>query len=122
MVVALNGSWKIPVSYYLIDSLTGSKRANITLTVLESLHTISFPVISITCDAPASHMKMAEELGVCFELSHFNTAIKNPFTNDYLYFMFDNCHVIKLMRNTLFEYGVLYDLDGGVSTYRVFLK
>jgi hypothetical protein len=23
MVVALNGSWKIPVSYYLIDSLTG---------------------------------------------------------------------------------------------------
>jgi hypothetical protein len=79
---------------------------------MESLASISLPIISLTCDAPAVHLKMAEQLS--FQLDKFNTKINNPFSQD-VSFMLDNCDVMKLMRNLIFDYQEIYDNDGNVE-------
>ncbi len=37
MVVCINGSWKVPCGYFLIDGLSGSERANLVKVCLQRL-------------------------------------------------------------------------------------
>lgn len=47
MVVAINGSWKIPIAYFLINSMNGVERTNI---IRENLTAVGVRAISLTCD------------------------------------------------------------------------
>lgn len=38
MIVALNGTWKAPIAYFLTDGLSGPGKANITKKALEFIH------------------------------------------------------------------------------------
>lgn len=71
--------------------------------------------MSITCDGPATHIRMAELLGISTNPNDFTSAFY--FKNQKIYFILDNCHTIKLMRNALFDLGVLFDRDGQVSKF-----
>lgn len=122
MVVFLNGSWKLPVAYFLVDRLDADERASITSHVLESLAAVGLRIASVTCDGPSSHLRMAELLGANFDLNLFNTRLNNTHSSFPLYFMLDACHCIKLIRNSFFDLKRFYDGDGNVSLYLTCLQ
>ena len=63
IAVAVNGSWKVPVGYFLVHVLKGVERANLVRLCLLKLSDIGVKVISLTCDDPTVHMAMFRELG-----------------------------------------------------------
>ncbi|KAK1895681.1 DNA transposase THAP9 [Dissostichus eleginoides] len=68
MVVAINESWKIPIAYFLINSMTGTERANLIRESLVRLHAIGVRVISLTCDGPSQNFAMIRELGAKLDI------------------------------------------------------
>ncbi|KAK7879526.1 hypothetical protein WMY93_033763 [Mugilogobius chulae] len=63
MVVAIDDSWKLPVAYFFIDSLTGEERANLVNECLCRLHSVGVTIVSLTCDGPSCHFSMLKALG-----------------------------------------------------------
>ena len=65
MLVALNGHFKTPISYYFIRSLNAEERTNIITNNLITLNDNDINNIrSITFDGAASNISMIEKLGV----------------------------------------------------------
>ena len=52
MVVCINGSWKMPCGYFLIEGLSSAEKANLVTSCLEKLYDIGVKVASFTCDGP----------------------------------------------------------------------
>ena len=55
MVVAVNGSHKVPVGYFPIAGMNGREKANLVHVCFKKLKDISVDVVSLTCDGPPSH-------------------------------------------------------------------
>ena len=68
MVVCMNGSWKVPVAYFLIKGLSGSERANLVHQCISKLNNVGVTVVSLTCDGPSCHFLMVNQ--------QYNTIIK----------------------------------------------
>ena len=65
MVVNVNGSWKVPCGYFLIDGLQGKEHANLVKLCIQRLSDTGVTVVSLTCDGPSCHFTMMSELGKC---------------------------------------------------------
>ena len=111
MVVCVNSSWKVPCAYFFIDGLGGTERANLIKLCIQRLSDIGIRVISVTCDGPSTHFKMFKELGVSLEPQNINPSLPHPncANTDKVYTLLDICHMLKLVRNTLAQYGTLLD-------------
>lgn len=83
VLVGINMRLKIPVGYFLIDSLTGSERAELTKQCVEKLASVGVEVISLTFDGASSNFSMAASLGAELRLGgeNFSTSFENP--NDF---------------------------------------
>ena len=112
MLVALDGAWKLPCAYFLLDGLNGKDRANLVNECLRRLHAIGVQVTSITCDGPACNLYMFSELGASTKPDNLKCWFPHPSdTNIKIYVLLDACHMLKLMRNTL-STCVMKDKDG----------
>ena len=60
MLVAENDKWKIPTSFYFINSLTGGEKAEILKTNLMAIHNTGIIVTSITFDGLLSTYQCAK--------------------------------------------------------------
>ena len=78
MVVCMNGSWKVPVGYFLIDGLSGVEKANLVSNCLERLFHVGVKVISFTCDGPSSHFTMLRHLGTHLDNSALDPSFPHP--------------------------------------------
>ena len=63
MVVVVNGSWKVPCGYFLVNGLTGQEKANLMKECITKLHEVGVKVVSFTCNGPTSHQSMLKLLG-----------------------------------------------------------
>lgn len=119
MVVALNGNWKIPVGYFLINGMTGQERANLIQQCLIRLHNVGVHCVSLTCDGPSCHLTMLQELGAMMHLPNLHPSFPHPSNPDHRVFvLLDICHMLKLIRNTLTAGWVITSPDGGKITWR----
>lgn len=113
MVVALDSSWKLPVAYYFIKSMTGQERASVVKECLSKLHNIGINITSLTCDGAAANQSMFTELGASLKQDNFQPWFKHPSDNDKtVHIILDICHMLKLLRNT-FASQTLIDRNGG---------
>lgn len=113
IVVGLNGAWKVPVGYFLIDSLSATEKAGLVLKCLEFVHESGVLVTSLTFDGAAANMSMAEKLGANFtNPSELQTSFKHPITKEDVYIFLDPCHMIKLVRNCVASEEGLKDAHG----------
>lgn len=102
MAVSLNDSWKVPIGYFLINSLNSVERANLMTLALQKLHDSKCKVYSITFDGASSNISMCTDLGANFHYGpKFKPYFLNPITKEECFVFFDFCHMIKLIRNTL---------------------
>lgn len=113
MLVALNGSWKIPVAYFFINGLGGREKANLLVQCLEFVHESGVKVLSVTFDGAASNMTMASALGCNFtDAKNLKTWFAHPKTKEPVYIFLDPCHMIKLVRNCLASQKILQNGEG----------
>ena len=103
MVVAIDDSWKLPVAYFFINSLTGEERANIVSECLRRLHRIKVRIVSLTCDGPSCHFSMLKALGANLNIDLMVPSFTHPEADSTVHVLLDVCHMIKLLRNTLAE-------------------
>lgn len=113
MVVAHQKSWKIPIAYFLIKSLSGKEKANIINECLIRLFEIGITIVSITCDGPSSHLTMFKELGCLLEDVHnMQPYFLHPTDGSKIYCLLDVCHMLKLFRNNWASLQVILDPEG----------
>ena len=123
MVVALNSNWKIPVGYFLIAGLSGTERANLVKQCLMKLHDVGVRVVSLTCDGPSCHLSMMKELGASLDPADLNPSFVHPSDETLLVFIiFDVCHMLKLVRNVLGDWGVIVDELGQHIKWQYFVE
>ena len=113
MVVGVNESWKVPVAYFFIDGLSGKERANLIKVCLKKLHDVGIDIISLICDGPSCHFAMLRALGAHLNLPNIRPYFLHPLDKQKkIHIFLDVCHMLKLIRNTLGDGGILLDKDG----------
>ena len=113
MVVCMNGSWKVPVAYFLIKGLSGSERANLVHQCISKLSDVGVTVVSLTCDGPSCHFSMVKALGASMDPETLRPNFDHPsVSGKRVHVLLDVCHMLKLVRNTLGSCGIVKDGAG----------
>lgn len=115
MLVALNMRLKVPLGYFLIESLSGPERADLVKECISRVSSAGVEVVSLTFDGAASNFTMAKSLGadLSYHSSTFSTSFKHPTEpSKEVFVVLDACHMIKLIRNCLGSVSHLTDLEG----------
>lgn len=104
MVVSVNDGWKLPVGYFLIDSLNGVQRANIMKECLIFLNSTGATVASVTFDGNQANITSVECLGACMNPSKpkWQPWFPHPCPErapQKVYVILDPAHMLKLWRN-----------------------
>lgn len=109
LITAINGAWKIPVGYFLVNGVTGEQRAHLVTHCLELLHETGIQVTSMTFDGCPGNITMAKNLGCSFEIENLKTHFDHPVTRMPIHIFLDPCHMLKLLRNAFEAYGSFVD-------------
>ncbi|KAL4156124.1 hypothetical protein QTP88_000159 [Uroleucon formosanum] len=120
MVVGMNTSWKVPIAYYLINGISAEEKANIILNCLQELDTTGIIIKTLTFDGAANNLTMASELGANLQYSELKPYFLHPNTNDKIHKILDPCHVVKLLRNCLGDWKILYTTNGETIKWSYF--
>lgn len=122
MVNAINGDWKIPVAYFLIDGLDASERANLIKMTLECLYETGIKVVALTFDGLPCNIKVGRELGANLDASTLKTSFPHPKTNEDVFILIDACHCLKLVRNILASKGSMFDGKKEIVDWNYIIK
>ncbi len=126
MLVALNGSWKMPFAYFWINSLAAEQRAHQISDALRLLEENSVIVRSLTFDGAPVNLATARKLGANLNVLSptFKPYFPHPSVEENVYIFLDPSHMIKNVRNVLgstvkrnkagdvMYYCSMYDADG----------
>ncbi|KYN50338.1 THAP domain-containing protein 9 [Cyphomyrmex costatus] len=119
----VNGAWKIPVAYFLINGITSDKKVNLIKNCHSFLHDTGMQIISLTFDGTSSNIKMAKELDCDFNnLNTLQLWFRDPQTNNKIYIYLDPCHMIKLVRNPFGALKWLMNESGGSISWKFMEK
>lgn len=122
MIVEINGHWKIPVTYYFINSLNSTERASIVNDTLTFVHETRVLVTSITFDGLRSNFLMATQFGAKLNMKdNLQVYFAHPISKAKIFVILNPCHTLKLIRNLSGKAQVLVDGDGN-TIQRSFVK
>jgi hypothetical protein len=109
LVVTLQGSWKIPCAYFLIDSLSATERANLVELCISKLFDVGVHVSAVVCDGSSCNQSMFNKLGARLD-ADIQPSFPHPCDGDVPVFaVFDASHALKLTRNALRCVKVMID-------------
>ncbi|CAH1974406.1 unnamed protein product [Acanthoscelides obtectus] len=112
MVVCINSRWKVPIAYFLVESSSAEEKATFVRGCLLQLESTGMLIKSLTFDGDAYNILMANLLGANLTFPGTKPFFINSLNNEKIHIILDACHMIKLVRNTLGDYGVLKDGGG----------
>ncbi|CAI6357380.1 unnamed protein product [Macrosiphum euphorbiae] len=113
LVVGLNGYWKLPIGYFLIDSLNGTERSNLLKTAIDLVKDTGAYLKSVTFDGTNVNTTMCTSLGANFNLDS-NTAFfsSNHSKDEKVFCFYDPSHMIKLVRNAFGDKKTIVNGNG----------
>ena len=114
MVVALDGSWKLLICYFLINGIDSATNSGFITDALIRFHDIDVEVISVTLDGPTEHFSTMRSLGASFDLLDPKPFFLHPATQKKIHVIFDAYHMLKLARNCLGDLKILKDSEGNL--------
>lgn len=92
MLVALNGHWKLPIGYFLIDSLNGKERASLLKHCLQLVHETGAMLHSLTFDGTNTNLFMCTNLGAQFKVEeYFKPYFLHPVTKEKIFSIHATC-------------------------------
>ena len=107
----MQGHWKVPIRYVLINSITATNLYCLTSKALNLASCHGLNIYSISCDGYPSNIDSMPYFGCKFGTKVHD--IKSSFlhdTYDYpLLFIPNSCHMLKLARNSLADLKVVLD-------------
>lgn len=113
LLVSINQSWKLPIGYFLIDRMSGVRKSNLVLQSLRLLHETGVNVVCITCNDASTNLSMARTLGCNLDVHYLQPYFSHPVSNKRVHFLQDPDHMIKLVWNTLGDYGCIKNQSSG---------
>lgn len=125
MLVALNGKWKMPVGYFLINKITAAKQGELILVALRLSHEQNIRIRSLVFDGAATNLATVNYLNARVETVESNIEDANsddqldvlseestqnetrsyqhyfihPCSGNKVYTVLDPSHMVKLARN-----------------------
>lgn len=120
MATVLGPNVSIPIAYYCVSSLNGSERADLLTRVLKELNDIGVIVMNITFDGLPANFTMCEFLGASFNQHNFKPYIISPADARKIFILLDACHMLKLIRSTIGDFGVIHDTTRGKIEWKYF--
>lgn len=106
-LVFLNSAWKIPLGYFFVASTTSEELCGLVKVGLSLVHDAGVTVASLTCDGTSCNIAMANKLGCSITPRNLKTSFPHPSTGRPVYFFLDPSHMLKLVRNTIGDFGIL---------------
>ena len=96
-------SWKSNIAYFLCSKVNSSVLAQLTRAALDFLADAGFITLSIVWDGAFVNQEAATCLGCKFGFSYDSlvTSFPHPSRGYLVHVIFDICHMLKLLRNTL---------------------
>ena len=92
--------------------MSGVERANLVSICIQRLTDTGVKIVSLTCDGPSCHFAMLRELGACLNPEALSTSFSHPLIQgDKIHVFLDVCHMLKLVRNSLAEGGIMLDQE-----------
>ena len=67
-----------PCSYFLVNDLSGNKKAGLTKECTAKLHNVGVKVVSFTCDGPTSYQSMLKALGARLSPDNLQAYFEHP--------------------------------------------
>ena len=109
MVSGMSGHFKHPIAYVFQDKCTAAVQAQLIKDCISLLHEEGLNVLAVVFDGCPTNQSTAVNLGSKMKVSEIKTWFQHPqIPSSKIYVVFDVCHMIKLMRNLLGDYQVLY--------------
>ena len=106
LVVSVKESWKLAVSYFLVNKLTGPEKGNLVKICFQMLYQVGVHIVAITFDGDPANFKMCESSGA--DLDPKKTHFSHPSNENITIYAYpDPCHMVKLVRNALIDKGVI---------------
>ena len=106
--LGLTGHWKLPVAYYLADHLSGDVQAGIIKQLICALTDAGLKVHGVVCDGTYANQTTASKLGCSLIPGSIRPYFPHPVDpSEKVHFIFDACHLIKLVRNCLATKGTI---------------
>lgn len=114
LAVSLKYKFKIPLGYFMIDSMIGKERAHLLTMCLNLLHEVNTHVVSLTFDGAAVNFNTCKELGanLDYQSMDYRPYFPHPKTQQPVYIYPDPSHMLKNVRNAFAEFGPLTDGNG----------
>ncbi|KAG8187521.1 hypothetical protein JTE90_019951 [Oedothorax gibbosus] len=82
MANAVNGNWKVPIGYFLINGLSVDEKANLVTEALHYIHETGVEVVSITFDGTSCNIAAANALGANLSFEDMVHYFPHPVTNE----------------------------------------
>lgn len=121
MIVSVNENWKLPIGYFLVNSLNSSQKAELVKHALNLLSNITnLNVVSLTFDGCSTNVTMSQLLGCNFNADCLNTSFLFNSTNSTdheIVVLLDPAHMIKLVRNALGEKKKFLDYKNNIIDF-----
>lgn len=123
LITGVNCRWKIPIAYFLVSGLSAQQKAYLVKGCLTMLAKINVIITSLTFDGTATNRTMANILGAEIDdVRHLKTYFPHPVSNQPIFIILDPCHMIKLIRNLLGDYGILFNGNGESIKWNYFTE
>lgn len=122
MATVLGANVSIPIAYYCVVKMDGVEKTALLHRVLNALFDIEVKVASITFDGLPANLSMCRNLGACFDVANPVPYIFHPVDKSKIYIIFDPCHMFKLIRSTLGDFGVIHDTKLGNIDWQYFQR
>lgn len=126
MLVPMNveKKWKIPLAYFLIDTLSPEERANVVMECLWRVYNMGSIAVGVVVDASANSRQTVESLGISFEdLPYPCTSFPHPADGLLnVHVLFDPCHVLDFLRHTWASIAIMVDEKGGAISWKYFTE
>lgn len=121
MVQGLTEPFKIAVSYFFINSLKSHQKAMLLMEVVDMVFDTGMDVRCITADGDPNNLAAFTFLGA--DLNSFEPFIVSAkASNQKIYITLDACHMLKLARNLIGNYGTIWNAKGESIEWSYFVK
>lgn len=123
MLSGINRQFEYPVCYHFITTLNTREKTDLFNEVIKNVTDCGILIKNITFDGLKTSFAMCKRLVANLDVfsGEFKPYITNPVNKEKIYISFDNCHAIKLTRNTLGNKGVIFDDKNGRIEWKHFV-
>lgn len=119
LLVGLNASWKAPIAYFFTAGLSAETQKELVTMCIEKLEDYGFSLHALTMDGHPTNYAMCRLLGANLDMAdHASRQTYFESTKGQkIFIIFDACHMLKLVRNTLQACNNLIDHKGKLVSW-----